>query len=287
MKKQNCFHKIALSFAIVSVVLFAASCSNDDFFLMDFDDVENPGSPYIDVTDFHDGPKTALEKEQFKEATMRFSSRLIYGKDKTLYLIEGTTAEELNISESLFQLFKESVACWNENPTDIIFKPGKVKRTKGQSPESSTRGGNFICDAAATAIYNYMTSSNWPLASNLFNMWYFDNRSSDYTLSQNEWSAVSSYADSIVGSNYQNNSFSSKHCTYYDNCVSFYGNNADLKYSLGSCSIYFNASGAPDGMYDVYDFNKGDRSFVSESLTTIIRWIGDDGGFVVKYGVQR
>ncbi|HPX99706.1 MAG TPA: hypothetical protein PK938_07590, partial [Bacteroidaceae bacterium] len=155
MKQTNKFKMIAVMAVSLVMALFVTSCSNDDFFSMDYDNPNLSFKSFISVNDIKTGPSTTFEKEQFKEAAYRFSCRLFFEKDNTISLIEGTTADELKISANLFELFNEVIDLWNENPTALIIKKNKAPRTKGGDPEStSTRGGNVFYDLAATSIYN-------------------------------------------------------------------------------------------------------------------------------------
>ncbi len=288
MKKETLLHNLVLSFIMIVVLTFSSSCSNDDFFSMDYDNPNQSFATYISLGNIKSGSLTAFQKEQFKEAAHRFSCRLVFEKDNTISLIEGTTAQDLKISNNLFELFNEVIDLWNEKPTTLIIKKANIPMTKGGDPESTTtRGGNVFCDIAANTIYNIIVSNGWTLTAKLFHMWYFDNRCSTYTLTYQEWTPIATYSNNNVGTNYQNNSFTYEGYTYYQKSLSFYNASNDLRFALGTSTISIDYNGYAVGLSDFYDFNAGDRSFINETLVSIIRNIGDEGGFPIKYGIVK
>lgn len=281
MKQRNFMHSLTLS-VVLAGVFFTTSCSNDDYLSVDSETEELTFDTYIGLDDVKAGPYTAYEMDLFREAAGRYSSRLEFEQDNTVSLMEGTTAGYLNISENLFELFNGVIGYWNEHPATFIDR-----RNSLVGFSTATRGGNILCDIAASEIYSITAIMGWKLTAKLFRLWYFDNRSSEYTLTDREWQPVASSANSIVGQNYRNNPFMVSESTYYQNSVSFYGASSDLKFALGSCTINFDADGYAVGLSDFYDFDAGNRGTVNETLMSIIRWIGDDGGFAVKYGIVK
>ncbi len=225
---------------------------------------------------------TAFDVRQFKEAADRFSTKMVFREDNTIFLMEGATADDLKISEPLFAFFNDIVKYWNEHPAKFM---GKGNKTKGLM--TSTRGGNILCDIAASEIYSITYILGWRFSAKLFQMWYFDNRTNDYFLTDREWSPVAKYSKNIVGQNFRNDSFTFENSTYYQNGVSFYQAPNDLKLALGSSTVVFDESGNAVGLSDFYDFNAGNRDYLYEALVTFIRWIGDDGGYAVKYGIVK
>ena len=288
MKKGNKSLKVILSFLLLGVLSITISCSNNDIFSMDYDNLSNYSRSYIELPNINKQPLTVFEKEQFKEAAYRFSCRLMFEKDNSISLMEGTTANELKISAELFKLFNDVIDLWNENPTTLITKKGKISRTKGDDPEStSTRGGNLIYDIVATTIYNRIVSNGWIFTAKLFYMWYFDNNSNTYTLTEEEWLPIATYSKNSVDENFKNNPFTYQGSTYYQNIISFYDASDDLHFALGSSTITINDDGYAVGLYDYYDFNAGDPPLKDETIVFIIRTIGDKGGFPVKFGIVK
>lgn len=282
MKRRTSLYKLTLSVVMACFLGFAASCSNDDYLPIDSEDQNLLSDSFIGIENIEVGPKSAFETKQFKEAADRFSKRLMFKKDNTISLMDGTTADNLNISESLFELFNGVVRYWNEHPVNFIGRNNQLLIS------TDTRGGNILCDVAASEIYSITAVFGWKLTAKLFRMWYFDNRSSEYTLTDQEWTPVAGYSNSVIGQNYQNNPFMIDETTYYQNGVSFYNSSSyDLKFALGNCTVYFDGNGNAVGLSDFYDFNAGDRGTINETLMAIIRWIGDDGGYPISFGVVK
>ncbi len=118
-------------------------------------------------------------------------------------------------------------------------------------------------------------------------MWYFDNRSSVYTMSKNEWNAAAHYAQQSIGSSFQCNPVYINGQIYYANQVSFYNASYDLAQSYGTATVYFNQYGQPVGFKDTYNFNQGNRGFPAEQATGIIRSIGSAGRYDIRYGIYK
>ncbi len=283
MRRESLLRKMALPVVMAGAFMFATSCSNEDYLPIETDnDVEMPEESFIGLDNIEMGPSSTLDVQQFKEAADRFSTKMVLNADNTISLVDGTTADDLKISEPLFRFFNDVIKYWNEHPTKLM---GKGNATKGIM--TATRGGNILCDVAASEIYSVTYFLGWRFTAKLFQMWYFDNRNSDYVLTDREWAPVARYSKSIVGQNYQNSPFQISDNTYYQNGVSFYQASYDLMFALGSSTVNFDESGNPVGLSDFYDFNAGGRDYLYETLVTIIRWIGDDGGFAVKYGIVK
>ncbi len=286
--KKNYLKRVSILIQLITILGFTTGCSNDDFLFMNYYPDESYFQQYIEINNIESGPKSKFERQQFINAAQRFSDKLTIKNNNTIHLTNKITSEDINISPQLFNIFCEVVDIWNENPSVIMHKPSDMTRSKSNNPEStSTRGGNIICDAAATIIYNTTVNNGWTLTAKLFNMWYFENRSSLYTLSTDEWSPIASYSKNAVGNNYKDNAFIYNGQTYYRKELSFYNAGSDLKFSLGSSNISFNNNGSAVGLSDIYNFNAGDRSFINESITAVIRWIGNEGGFEIGYGIYQ
>lgn len=289
MKQINILKKITEMTSYLIIVSICTSCSYDDYMLTDNYLMDNTFQSYIGLTDIKNGPKTKLEIEMFNEAAERFSSRIIIEKDNTVKLIEGTNAYYLNISPELFFLFNEVLNSWNDNPVTLIrTKDKKMIRTKGGDPEpQETRGGTLIRDMAASEVYFITYACGWTLTAKLFHMWYYDNRCSDYTLTNDEWSPIEFYSNEKIGDDYKHNSFLYGGVRYYSKGISFYDASNDLKYAIGDGNISVDEDGNAVGMKDYYNFDESNRRAVNEAIVSVLRWVGDDMGYVIKHGVYN
>ena len=285
-RRLNYYLKLVTSLIVAIVTM---SCGNDDYLSMDNLFINNTFQSYIGLNNIKDGPKTKLEIMLFNEAAERFSSKVIIGKDNTARLIEGTNACNLNISPELFILFSEVLNSWNDNPVTLIRTQNKnMPRTKSGDPEpQETRGGTLIRDIAASQVYFITSSCGWTLTAKLFHMWYFDNRCSDYTLTNDEWTPIESYSNDNIGDDYKHNSFLYGGVRYYSQGISFYSSSNDLKYAIGDCNVSVDDNGYAVGMKDYYNFDESNRSAINEAIVSVLRWVGDDMGYVIKYGVYR
>ncbi len=119
MKKIINSERAAL-FTVMFCSIILVSCSNSNSISPNNTDDNKTFQTYIDV-DPNSETRTDLEKELFKEATDRFSSKMIVNEDGTMTLIEGTTADDLQISPELFELFNNVLDIYNEKPTPIPY----------------------------------------------------------------------------------------------------------------------------------------------------------------------
>ena len=78
---------------------------------------------YIDVDVKNGDAKSLVEREQFKEATDRFSSKLSYNEDGTVSLSDNTTSQDIQISPELFEMFNEVIDIYNNGvkETDSVM----------------------------------------------------------------------------------------------------------------------------------------------------------------------
>ena len=119
MKKAIYLKRTSLFTALFCFITFV-SCSNSSSISSNNIDDNKTFHTFIDVNP-NSETQTDLEKELFKEATDRFSSKMIVNEDGTMTLIEGTTADDLQISPELFELFNNVLDIYNEKPTPIPY----------------------------------------------------------------------------------------------------------------------------------------------------------------------
>lgn len=119
MKKAIFLKRTSLFTALFCFITFV-SCSDSSSISSNNIDDNKTFQTFIDVNP-NSETLTDLEKELFKEATDRFSSKMIVNEDGTMTLIEGTTADDLQISPELFELFNNVLDIYNEKPTPIPY----------------------------------------------------------------------------------------------------------------------------------------------------------------------
>lgn len=118
--KKGISLKRTFLFTVLFCFITFVSCSNSSSISSNNIDDNKTFQTFIDVNP-NSETLTDLEKELFKEATDRFSSKLIVNEDGTMALIEGTTASELQISTELFELFNNVIDIYNKKPTPIPY----------------------------------------------------------------------------------------------------------------------------------------------------------------------
>lgn len=119
MKKAIFLKRTSLFTALFCFITFV-SCSDSSSISSNNIDDNKAFQTFIDVNP-NSETLTDLEKELFKEATDRFSSKMIVNEDGMMTLIEGTTADDLQISPELFELFNNVLDIYNEKPTPIPY----------------------------------------------------------------------------------------------------------------------------------------------------------------------
>ena len=119
MKKGICLKRTSL-FTVMFCFITFVNCSNRSSISSINIDNNKTFQTFIDVNP-NSEIQTDLEKELFKEASDRFSSKLIVNEDGTMALIEGTTADNLQISPELFELFNNVIDIYNEKPVPIPY----------------------------------------------------------------------------------------------------------------------------------------------------------------------
>jgi len=118
--KKGISLKRTFLFTVLFCFITFVSCSNSSSISSNNIDDNKTFQTFIDVNP-NSETQTDLEKELFKEATDRFSSKLIVNEDGTMALIEGTTASELQISTELFELFNNVIDIYNKKPVPIPY----------------------------------------------------------------------------------------------------------------------------------------------------------------------
>ena len=119
MKKGICLKRTSL-FTVMFCFITFVNCSNRSSISSINIDNNKTFQTFIDVNP-NSEIQTDLEKELFKEASDRFSSKLIVNEDGTMALIEGTTADNLQISPELFELFNNVIDIYNKKPVPIPY----------------------------------------------------------------------------------------------------------------------------------------------------------------------
>ena len=241
-----------------TILIFLNSCEKDDF-------VQYP--EFLFINDVHKPTFSNEDIRIFKEASQRMSDNIVF--EKTQIRI-SKTAKELNIDQKLFDKWYYFIKLYNDGKIDIKKMPtGSLARlySEDKLEGRGTRGGNILCDMAACSVHGALGTLGWRTSQSYFDMWYFDNRSSAYTMSFRQWQAASNYAIQFAGSNYQNNPTYINGELFYANQVSYYNADYDLAESYGTATVYFNQYGQPVGFKDTYDFNKGNRGFPAEDAT--------------------
>lgn len=118
--KKGISLKRTFLFTVLFCFITFVSCSNSSSISSNNIDDNKTFQTFIDVNP-NSETLTDLEKKLFKEATDRFSSKLIVNEDGTMTLIEGTTASDLQISTELFELFNNVLDIYNKKPTPIPY----------------------------------------------------------------------------------------------------------------------------------------------------------------------
>lgn len=110
----------ATLFTVMCCFITFVSCSNSGSISSNNIDDNKTFQTFIDVNP-NSETQTDLEKELFKEASDRFSSKLIVNEDGIMVLIDGTTADDLQISPELFELFNNVIDIYNKKPVPIPY----------------------------------------------------------------------------------------------------------------------------------------------------------------------
>lgn len=220
---------------------------------------------------------TKYENIILKKAKDRINKKIKY-QNGNLSLAH-VTAKDLNMSEDIFGLFQTIVTFYNETP-----KKGKIKLSKLKSSNTESEGG-VICDVIGDAI-EACAGSDYEKEC-FRNYW---NGSGNQTLSKTRFDDIAKNVDISKTSGWSQVVINGT--VYYQCQASFYGN-ATYDYALGTCTMYYDASGKAVGMKDTYDFdpkNFGERSAEAEALTRTIDTLGGACGaqdYNIGYGIHN
>lgn len=156
MKQTNKLKMIATMAVSVTVALFSASCSNDEFF--GFDNLEmsekqiatrasslnKPFADYLSISSNEVREWTEKDFISFSDAIKRLGVN--YSNSKQKYIYNDVTSNEINISDSLYDCMINMLELTNT----VIKNSSKAskKRLKKRSPE----GDYFLPDCVPAAI---------------------------------------------------------------------------------------------------------------------------------------
>ena len=229
----------------------------------------------------------------YNEAKHRFVSHIKTSEDGSL--IMDKSAEDLRICSDLYDLF-HMVYISLPNAKQLSVKTLMTKSIiddtlvfdDGFALDSlleegtGTRGNRTAIDMVAQAIEGIALLHGWSSTANLWHMWYFDMRTSPYTLSASEWDAVKSGAEAEFRRHPEWGP--GEHQINYAN-----QSDSDLRYSYGTATANFDAYGNCIGFRDTYDMNwmRGQRRDWDELLTELLSYIDGDGGFTISYGITQ
>lgn len=271
------------------------SCSSDD------DNLPKALYPeYIDV----DPSKESLtdqEQEALCEVGRRVAEHLT--EDSNGIIALSATAQELNICQPAYDTVQKAIV-WYNLMIEAYPIPNSAKQiSRGKMEgETATRGNNEFSDMIAGIISGVFDCMDCPTSKKYFNMWYFDNRSDDYIMAENEWAALLPYSDAKVKDTYKQCSTTViRGATYHQVPVSFYVNTndstehsaeeMDLMFTYGASTLYYTQSGKAAGFRDKYDFNviKGEshRGDFMEMLVGIVNLLGGGEGYNIYYGAGK
>lgn len=273
IQKSKSFAIVAICCLICTGLLFQ-SCEKDHLF--SYEDNE-----YLEIQNLNKKNYSQEEKAILLKAEQRISENVrIEGGKMTL---NHTNADELNMDEDLFNIFNYVVINSKKAPKSSSYNIIRLK-------SGSTEGGDDESDRGLIGdlIYNNCGSET---EQECFDNYWSGN--GDMDMSDDTWSGVSSYAESTIGSNYQNGEqVTIDGSTYYKNSVSFYGN-SDYDCAYGTATVYFDSNGNAAGFSDDYDFNSmdwGERSVVAEIGTRTIGALGEAHGaedYSIYYGIHE
>ncbi len=289
MKK---FYLIALLFVGIFSLL---SCSSDD------DNQPKVLYPeYIDV-DLTKDSLTAQDQEALCEIGRRVAENLTEDSKGIITLTQ--TAQELNICQPAYETVQKAIVWYNlmidSYPLLNLIK--QISRGE-EASETATRGNNYFSDKMAAMISSVFDCIGCPTSKKYFDMWYFDNRSEDYIMAENEWSALTPYSDAKAKDTYMKCSTTViRDETYHIVPVSFYidmtdsiehsTEEMDLMFSYGSSTLYYTQEGKAAGFRDKYDFNvikeKSHRGDFMELLVELVNLLGGGEGYNIYYGAGK
>jgi hypothetical protein len=275
--------------AIILVVsLFVIGCQKEDsYFLPETPLYENETFLSIDnfssKTEFSD-----VEQEIVKDAMIRIGKYTQINDDGRAKITK--TAQELNIAEDIYEMFELFLSLSNSQEQEV--SPNSVRLKSGT--EGMVAGSG--CDAARLFIegcLKVLIGNNTPeeKAGSTFAIaclnryWAGTGQSMNLTAAQ--FGEIKKYIPKHYS--YDRNvmtPYTKNQKTYYKSVVSFY--NTPYKLSLGTATVVYDENFKPVGLYDTYDFNKGNRSFIPEAMTRAVDYVSSSCGvksYNLFYGV--
>jgi len=262
--------------AALIISLIFVSCSSSTKPLYD---------EYIDVDPCKE-ELTEAEQAAMFELGVRISDHLQFNEDGTISLTK--TTEELNICEKAYTTTLEVISWYNGLVKG--YRPATKSGADGEGEKTDTRGGNEFSDSIASLISSVFEDGQCPTAKKFFDMWYFNRKTDDYTMTDDEWNALLPIADAQAKDTYSTSSkLQIGDSTYHSVQVSFYDTeDYDLMLSYGRSTLYYSTSGKASGFYDVYDFNisQAQRSELMQIAVIVVNYLGGGDGFKIFYGVH-
>ena len=229
------------------------------------------------------------EKKNVKRISKRISDNITFDADGRMTLTSSMI--ELNISEESYRTIIDIIEWYNsiidEGIEVIIRRPIPTTKSSSETENTNTRGGTLASDAIATAISSAFGAARLETAKKLFDMWYFDYRSADYSMTTTEWNTAKDFADTQIGDDYTHGETHIAGHNYYSNQVNYYDATLDLKLSYGNATVYFDSDGDPVGFSDTYDFNlSAQRNWLIEKSVEIANLLGGGEGYDIYYGIH-
>jgi hypothetical protein len=262
-----------LSIIAFSISFFIQSCSNE---FDDFAESEIQKPIYRDYLKIEDlSSKTVLsdkEKEIMKEAKKRINAAIIIDNEGNLII--GVSSQKLNMSDDLFYMFSELISFCNENYSDYI-PIEKIRLKSDPEPETAIDP----CDILGSAI-EALAGSNFE--KECFRD-YWNGSGNDKTLTPNTFNDIANEAPAPTNVHSVNINGQS----YYEGTVNFYSV-PEYDYAFGTATMFYDNNMTPVGFQDDYDFNKGLRSIVPETITRTINILGSACGasnYSIHYGI--
>lgn len=266
---------LAKIISLVCIVILSAvfqGCEKED-------DFSYENNQYLEIQNINKKTYSQEEKDILLKVEQRISENIKIENGKMT--LSHTCAEELNIEPSLFEIFNFVILNSNIAPKYTLNHMIRLK-SGGIEEENTDRGiiGDIIYENCGSEIEQECFDNYWSGGGYM-------------ELSENAWSGVSSYSESIVGSGFQDGEqVIISGSIYYKNSVSFY-DNPEYDCAFGTATVYFDIHGNAVGFSDYYDFNSlpwGERSIVAEIGTRTIGALGEAHGamdYSIEYGIQE
>ena len=245
-KRVTLFYYVTIVFTCIFPIL--QSCSSSDVPEIEIQS-QSKYSSFLSISNITNRNSfSAHEKAIFEEAQRRIVDNL-KGNDNGFLSLEHSTASELNMDESLFEIFAKlyKSAQVKERAFDNAKNLKTNTRMKTPSeinPLLPPLGIPTACEIAYVSISTQLNS---------IEQRYFDNywtSSGDIHLTQNEVNDIA-YASNRVILNSRQITIGDRHYMAVE--VSYY--QTQYKYALGTATVYYDLYGMCVGFKDSYDFN--------------------------------